>query len=199
MVSHWEKGVSSPPIEPFLILCELYEVEDIQETFRGAQPSQYSAMKLNKLGLRRVEEYIALLSSNTLYCEAQEDETAGKSANKNQKHIRLYDIPVAAGAGIFLDSDSYTEIEVDSTVPKSANYAVKVSGDSMTPRFADGQVVFVREQETLELGDVGIFSLNGNAYIKKMGHGELLSLNTRYEPIKLTDYDSVRVFGKVVG
>ena len=37
MVSHWEKGVSAPPLEQFLLLCELYGVKDIQETFRGAK------------------------------------------------------------------------------------------------------------------------------------------------------------------
>jgi phage repressor protein C with HTH and peptisase S24 domain len=113
--------------------------------------------------------------------------------------IRLYDIPAAAGFGSWLDSDSYDEIETDSAVPKDADYAVKVSGDSMTPRIVDGQIIFVKDQDTLDIGEIGIFGLNGDAYIKKLGRGELLSLNPVYSPIELHEYDSFHVFGKVVG
>ena len=52
-------------------------------------------------------------------------------------------------------------------------------------------------------GEIGIFGLNGNAYIKKLVRNAdgtfLLSLNTSYEPIPVRDEDSFRIFGKVVG
>jgi SOS-response transcriptional repressor LexA len=57
----------------------------------------------------------------------------------------------------------------------------------------------VREQETLEAGEIGIFAYNGDAYVKKLGLGELISLNARYAPMPIREFDSVRVFGKVVG
>ena len=60
-------------------------------------------------------------------------------------------MPVSAGPGAFLDSDSYEELEVDESVPASADYAVRISGDSMTPRFVDRQIVFVKEQPTLAI------------------------------------------------
>jgi SOS-response transcriptional repressor LexA len=195
MVSHWEKGNSAPPLEQFLLLCELYGVKDIQGTFRGIDSDYRGLAKLNGLGKSRAEEYIAMLLGNPMFVEEQEVEYKVTP----RRSIRLYDIPVAAGLGIFLDSDSFEEIEDDDTVPEDADFAVKVSGDSMTPRFADGQVIFIKEQETLEAGEIGIFGLNGDAYVKKLGHGELLSLNTRYAPIPIREYDSFHVFGKVVG
>ena len=113
--------------------------------------------------------------------------------------MRLYDISVSAGIGNYLDHGEYEMIEVDSTVPTAASYAVRVSGDSMMPRFVDQQIIFVHEQLTLDEGEIGIFCLNNNAYLKKLGRGCLISLNSDYEPIPLGEFDDLRVLGKVVG
>ena len=113
--------------------------------------------------------------------------------------MRLYDIPVSAGVGNYLDEGSHAMIEVDSTVPHSADYALRISGDSMMPRFVDRQIIFVHEQPALDEGEIGIFSLNQDVYLKKLGRGCLLSLNSSYEPIPIGEYDDFRVFGRVVG
>lgn len=113
--------------------------------------------------------------------------------------IRLYDIPVSAGFGNFLDNGEYEMIEVESTMPDSADYAVRVSGDSMMPRFEDRQIVFIQEQPALDEGEIGIFCLNHDAYIKKLGRGCLISLNSDYDPIPIREHDEFKVFGKVVG
>lgn len=115
------------------------------------------------------------------------------------RRIRLYDIPVSAGHGSFLGDSDYETVEADSSVPDSADFAVRVSGDSMNPRFIDGQVVFVHGQDTLSAGEIGIFFLNGEVFLKKLGDGCLISLNSRYAPIRFSDNDEIRVIGKVVG
>jgi len=113
--------------------------------------------------------------------------------------LRLYDIPVSAGLGNYLDAGGHEMIEVDNTVPHTADYAVRVSGDSMMPRFVDRQIIFVHERPSLDEGEIGIFSFNEDVYLKKLGRGCLISLNTKYEPIPILEYDDVRVLGKVVG
>lgn len=117
----------------------------------------------------------------------------------DKRLLRLYDIPVSAGLGNYLDDGSYGMIEVDYTVPNLADYAVKVSGNSMMPRFVDQQIIFIHEQSTLDEGDIGIFYLNNNTYLKKLGKGQLISLNPDYDLIPIHEYDDFRVFGKVVG
>ena len=194
MVSHWENDVSSPPVEQFLLLCELYKVRDIQGTFRGVDTEFRSMARLNALGKSRVEEYIVMLSENPLFSESE-----SVCAELPRKYIRLYDIPAAAGAGSYLDNESYEDFEVDSTVPHNADFAVKVSGDSMELRFIDGQVIFIKAQQTLDVGEIGIFELNGDSFVKKLGQGEFVSLNPQYKPIQIREFDSVHVFGKVVG
>lgn len=113
--------------------------------------------------------------------------------------LRLYSIPVSAGLGNYLDNGDHEMIEVDNTVPGIADYAVRVSGDSMLPRFVDKQIIFVHEQPVLDEGEIGIFYLNNDAYLKKLERGFLISLNSKYEPIPIRDYDDFKVFGKVVG
>ena len=195
-ISSWETGKAEPSLESFLLLCELYSVGDIQGTFRETHLDYRGMTKLNALGRSRVEEYIAMLSNNPIFAEKDDEEDSIKC---EMRHIKLYDVPVAAGIGSYLDSDLYEEIEVDATVPKAADYAVRVSGDSMMPRFMDGQIVFIKEQEVLEVGEIGIFEHLGNAYIKMLGHGELVSLNPQYDPIPIGEFDSLHIFGKVVG
>ena len=194
-ISHWETGVSLPPIEQFLLLCELYDVRDIQKTFRDALPSFRPQPSLNPLGKSRIREYLSMLYANPLFLEADPDAVA---TSQRPGVIKLYDIPAAAGYGSFLDSDYYEDLDIDDTVPPTADYAVKISGDSMTPRFVDSQIVFVREQQVLDIGDIGIFGLDGDAYIKKLGQGELLSLNPLYKPIVIHSYSSFHIFGKVL-
>ena len=109
----------------------------------------------------------------------------------------------AAGSGVFLDSDSYTLIDVDENVPEAATLAVRISGDSMTPLFNNGQIVYVHHQQELENGEIGIFVLNGEAFCKKLdsesGSVRLISLNPKYQPIKIKYSYELRVIGKVVG
>jgi SOS-response transcriptional repressor LexA len=69
----------------------------------------------------------------------------------------------------------------------------------MTPRFSDGQVIFIKEQPTVEVGEIGIFLLNDESFVKKLGNAELISLNPSYAPRQITEFDSFRTFGKVVG
>lgn len=117
----------------------------------------------------------------------------------DKRSLRLYDISVSAGCGNYLNSSDYDVIDVDNTVPATADYAVRVVGDSMMPRFVDKQIIFVHEQPSLEDGEIGIFCLNNEAYLKKLDKGYLVSLNPKYSPIPVKDFDDLRIFGKVVG
>lgn len=116
-----------------------------------------------------------------------------------KRSLRLYNLPVSAGGGDYLEGDDFELIEVDELVPDTADYAVRVNGNSMMPRFVDRQIVFIQEQPELEIGEIGIFCLNNDAYIKRLGQGMLISLNPDYEPIPIGDHDEFKIFGKVVG
>lgn len=160
---------------------------------------------MNAAGKEKALSYIDLL----LYPQSYVKEphitpyTAASSQKDGTKKLRLYDARVSAGSGDFLDSDYYTTIEVPEEEARGADFAVTVSGDSMEPLFRDRDIVFVHRQETLENGEIGIFSFDNKAYIKKFNNAGfavfLMSLNPRYLPISVDlNRDSFRIFGKVV-
>lgn len=115
--------------------------------------------------------------------------------------IPFYETPVSAGTGSWLGDDIVAEWL---TVPRndlttSADFALKISGDSMQPKFSNGETVLVRQTSSVFEGEIGVFVLNGESYIKKLGKKELVSLNPAYKPIPLHGFDDVRCVGKVLG
>ncbi len=73
----------------------------------------------------------------------------------------------------------------------------------MEPEFFDGQIAWVMQQETVANGEIGIFSLNNETYIKKLQNDRdgifLISLNEKYASIRVGENDRLDIFGKVVG
>ena len=118
------------------------------------------------------------------------------------REIRLFDLPASAGTGEFLDSDNFEMIEVGNEVAPEADFGIRIHGDSMEPRYINGQIVWVQQTEELESGEIGIFYLDGNAYCKKLDCSRvgtfLVSLNQKYAPIQITKNNSFKIFGKVV-
>jgi len=59
---------------------------------------------------------------------------------------------------MFLDSASTESILVyESSIAEAADFALSVAGDSMEPSFRDGDKVFVRKQDSINEGEIGIF------------------------------------------
>lgn len=111
--------------------------------------------------------------------------------------IKLFDSTVSAGTGIYVDYTGYENIETQEDT-EGADYAVKVSGNSMEPRFCDGDIVLVEIAQTVEVGEIGIFNLNGQAFIKERGEKALISLNKDYDPIVVKPGDSIACQGRVI-
>ncbi len=115
-------------------------------------------------------------------------------------YINCYDLAVSAGLGEPLGDTAYTQkIEIPTErVPENAHFCVRVNGSSMEPAYRDGDIVFVERTEVVEVGEIGIFTLNGEGFIKKLGAGELISLNPAYPPLPLHEYDDLRCMGRAL-
>lgn len=187
-LSKWEKGATAPSARQLLLTCRALEVSDVSGEFMGAGP----ARSLNAAGRRKLLEYAELLRRSGLYGTAQEDPT---------RRLRLYTVAASAGPGQFLDDDDYTWTDAPDA-PEDADFAVRVAGDSMEPRYHDGQTVYIRRQPALSDGEVGLFSWEGDAYIKALRDRpdgvRLHSLNHAYGDIPVPDPAQLRVFGKVL-
>lgn len=107
----------------------------------------------------------------------------------------------SAGSGVFILGN-----EIEDTIPipdtplnRTVDYAIKVSGDSMVPDFYDGDVALVSQSQELNHGEVGIFIVDGNVYIKEYGEKELISRNPQASNIRIGEYDNIVCMGKVIG
>ena len=96
---------------------------------------------------------------------------------------------VIAGVPVEAVEDIIGKIQINEKLAKTGNFfALEVKGDSMQPRFQEGDVVIVKEQEDVESGQVAIVCVNGDEYtIKKVKKSEsgitLIPFNSAYEPI----------------
>ena len=116
--------------------------------------------------------------------------------------IRIYTNSASAGFGEYLEDSDYEDVAVNNTIPSQANFGITIHGDSMMPKINDGDVVWVRQQESVDPNQIGVFILNGNALCKKLVSYEnrffLRSLNQKYKDIPIEEYDSFKVIGRVL-
>lgn len=104
----------------------------------------------------------------------------------------------SAGTGQIADDDTAEQVAVyyNKTTSK-ADYIMRVSGDSMEPKFIDGDRVLVRNQPSVEIGEIGIFIREGERFIKIYRGSYLESINPKYGDVSLEEYS--RCLGKVIG
>lgn len=83
--------------------------------------------------------------------------------------VKISEQPMAAGSGVYLGPESFTEYRVqDNELIRRTAFAVPVSGDSMEPKFHDGDIALVNF-EPVEPGDIVVVTMDGLGYIKKTG------------------------------
>lgn len=115
---------------------------------------------------------------------------------------------VAAGIPISACEDILDYEEITENMRRDGEYfALQIRGDSMEPKFSDGDVVIVRQQEDADDGDIVIALVNGDdAVCKRLkkyqdGSVALLSTNPMYKPMFFSkaeiDITPVKIIGKV--
>ena len=116
------------------------------------------------------------------------------------RQIKLFNTAASAGTGVYLSDSDATEISVYSNpITDSADFAIRVSGNSMMPKYHDGDIILAEKTNKVDEGELGIFSLNGEAFFKKFGGDKLISLNPEYSDIHINAYDEIICFGRVIG
>lgn len=151
---------------------------------------------LDEFGKRKVDsvaesEYITVMRIRRKPAAEKECEVV---------ELPFYEDKAAAGTGYMLNDNGYEMMRVVRTRETDrADFVVTVSGASMEPEFHDGDHVLVRSQPDVYEGEIGIFVVNGDGFIKKKGKNRLISLNRNYRDIVLYPYDTVSCAGKVIG
>ena len=124
----------------------------------------------------------------------------GELIQTNSIVLTMYEDAVSAGTGEYLNDGRCVEVTVDETpLTERADFILRVSGDSMEPTYYDGDKVLVQNAVELNVGEIGIFVLNGQGYIKEYRPEGLLSHNKKYGIIKINENDRCDVVGRVIG
>ncbi|MBQ9079833.1 MAG: helix-turn-helix domain-containing protein [Clostridia bacterium] len=126
--------------------------------------------------------------------------TARKTPGFEKRQIPLYGLPVSAGPGEYLDDSAAETITIpDNPKTADADFALRISGNSMEPKYHDGDVLLVENCDAVEPGEAAVFILDGNGYFKIFSGDRLVSLNPEYGDILLRGFEDVHCAGRVVG
>lgn len=108
---------------------------------------------------------------------------------------------IACGAPIL--AEEHIEDYVDIPRHIRADFALTCKGDSMiNARIFDGDIVYIRQQDTVDNGDIAAVLIDGDATLKRVrlfeDHISLEPENPQYRPIVLwgDEMNSVRILGK---
>ena len=200
-VSKWEKGDSVPNAYQLAALCDVLRLP------------MFADERLNEEGRRLLAGYRGYLESLPAY--RRRPAYPGTTVEMN-----VSTLPASAGFGEALDNNLFERRNFPaSSVPAGASFAVRVSGDSMEPVLHDGQYAWVEECSRLNPGEVGLFVVDGEGFIKVYDEREpegdeaeirtdsegvrhlqpvLVSCNDEYEPKVITSDMDFRIAGRVL-
>ena len=201
-LSNYENGNTEPDMDTFLKLCHLYDLdysELLGEAYGYSVPG--CAFDIKSSDIKMISRYHELDDHGkelvNLVLEKEHDRCIA-SINEKPASLRLYTYMqkiAAAGNGFYFD-DIPTET-IEAPYMEGADFIIGVSGDSMEPTYSDGDLVYVEKRQILNTGDIGIFMINNECFIKEVGKNGLLSHNPKYDPIPGTE--SIHCIGKVLG
>ena len=209
--SAWETGRAEPSADMLLKLCQLYKVNDIFAAFGYDGYNDDGSLRLNMKEITLIENYRELdeFGKETVnYILGREldrinqlrDVTA--PAKEEVAPIRLinyYYRLASAGTGqILFDTPPTKRIEIPNIKEyQHVDYAIGVNGKSMEPTYKDGDTLLIEVTEEINTGEIGIFLVDGECFVKKLGEKELISLNPDYRNIPLNE--TARCMGRVIG
>lgn len=133
------------------------------------------------------------------------DESIPPFANIHPVTTRRFPVlgSVSCGEPKFMDEE--IDVSVDASEDIKADFVLRAKGDSMTgARINDGDLVFVRKQDTVENGEIAVVAIDDEATLKRFyKYDELIVLRAENPAYKDQEYrpeqaHEIRVLGKAV-
>ena len=201
VIYNWEKGIGRPDCDKLARLCDLLGVSADELIGCKSMAQRPTATEWNTLQkYRALDEHGKEVVDYLIDSEYKRVATMARKPKARMLKVDFYNYPASAGTGNFLENEVPEQILVkESAEAEEADYVIPVSGDSMEPTYHDGDKVFVEKCSSVNIGEVGIFVVNGDVYIKELGNKCLISHNKEYKPIRIGENDSVYCCGRVIG
>lgn len=177
-------------------LMELTDEKEVLHTFRLRSSEQDIVEKYRTLDSHGKDMVDTVLKKEAERMAELENEST--AAITPMRVISYYQRIASAGNGQVIFTDMPVDrVEIpDKPEYKRVSYAIGVNGNSMEPIYYDGDILLVEPTYDILEGEIGIFIVGNEAFVKKLGKEELISLNKGYDNIPLTE-DS-KCMGRVV-
>ncbi|EMC0230895.1 helix-turn-helix domain-containing protein [Staphylococcus pseudintermedius] len=122
------------------------------------------------------------------------------SHNVISEEVAVYGYASAGTGETLIDGVEFTT-QYNGHIPNH-DFALQVNGDSMEPLFEDKEIIFVDKTKQINSGQIGIFVIDGEAYLKKVFISDkgirLVSLNSKYPDLHFDSSHDIKVAGKVI-
>ncbi len=203
-VAGWETGHSRPDLDTLPALCSALRIS--LSRFFGCESRKTEEE-------RRVLALYSELEQGdreviTWQMEALRDRRAAQREAEKAlpamppKVVTLFrnDLGAAAGFGAAIGESQGEKVTLlaDSET-EQADEIITVCGNSMEPTFMDGDQVLVQHTKNLRFGEIGIFLVYNEGYIKEYQEDGLHSHNPAYRTMKFRGDQMVRCLGRVIG
>lgn len=177
----------------------------LQRWEKGEQiPDAVSITKIAKVA--NVHPHWLLTGEGEMYPAPARPANVFSLPTANKRHNRLVDLPVIssvpAGKVATIFHPDYTDdfVTVDDVKDPQA-FALKVKGNSMSPRIENGDVVVISPAQEVRNGDIAVARVDGEDTLKKIkfegNYVHLIPLNPEFEPMTVKKKD-VNFVWKVV-
>ena len=206
-LSYWLTKGKSIPSEYIVPICKYLNISPIF-LLTGQESDSKNQITLSKEEIEFIKEYRYLSDKskseirntlNHLYEIEKRMETTKEFATPTVQ-VRHSIFKVSAGVGEWLSDEKWNMITIlDTPQARKATFALTIEGDSMMPDFENGDIVLVRQQDAVDIGQICIYTIEGKGYIKKYGGDRLISLNDNYDDIIFKDYQNIHCQGLVIG
>ncbi len=168
---------------------------------------RYATGQTEKIPIDRLQKIAPILGTTPAYLIGWEDDPDSDLPENIIPMPEMHKIPllgtIACGAPIL--AEEHIEDYVDIPKHVTADFALTCKGDSMiNARIFDGDIVYIRQQETVENGEIAAVLIDGEATLKRVSlysdHVVLSPENPQYRPLVYwgEEMNSVRILGKAV-
>lgn len=211
-VAGWETGHSRPDLDSIPAICGALHLTlgaffGIREGVTRQEKQLINAFRrLEKTDQEAILWQIGALVKGREASKAQflsqKVRSFASDADLREKVISLYrsDLSAAAGTGVPLDDEQGERIWLWKTpLTNRADQVIPVNGHSMEPTFMDGDMVLVEKTDSLREGELGVFVVDGEGYVKEYQKDGLHSHNPDYETMRFGEENDVRCVGRVLG
>ena len=203
-ISDWENDKNKPDPDTIELLCGVLEITPnylLASSSEDFSPDEKLMIKkyraLDEHGKEHVDTVLQWESDRMAQLR-QVSASVAPVVTAPVRLIQYYQRLASAGSGqIVFDGVPVEQIEIpDRPEYRRVSYAVGVNGHSMEPLYEDGDILLIEPTCQVEQGEVGIFIVGNNAYVKKLGEAELISVNKNYKNIPLIE--DAKCMGRVV-